>query len=431
MLEELLSKLLGGGQGGFVPPQRQPGDALSPSELGVPQGGGLMALLGGQQQAQQQPQQPQQTQPQQTQEMSAQSRQAPAVAPAGGGINFGDMLGRLGPALMMMSGDPNYTRAGAVMAAQGSKNRQTAQEKAEERAIQNQTAQWLVSKGKSPQEAAIITRDPALMRSVFTEMNGGGTTEDIKNFNVAKQQGFEGSFMDYLAAKRGGAGEYGLQPIYGTGPDGKPVVLQLGKGGAAVQSKIPEGVQISTGIEKVDLGTQWGLLDKRSGQYVGSLPKDVAGKERQEEIGKSQGQASQVIPQVETTVTNALRTIDDLRKHPGIDIGTGLSSRIDPRSIVPGQPGYDFIEKNKTAQGQSFMAAREALKGAGQVTDFEGQKGEQAITNLNTAQSKEQYLGALGNLERMMKQSLSDLKKKAGVAPAEGRPALADPLGLR
>jgi hypothetical protein len=164
MLEELLAKLFGG-QGGPMP---TPSDRqLMPSELGVPPGG-LMALLGGSQ-GPQQPQQQAQPQPQQTQELSAQSRQSPPVGGApslgGGGINFGDMLGRLGPALMMMSGDPNYTRSGAVMAAQNSKNRQTAQEQQQAQQKMTQTYQWLTgARGMDPQQAAIIAQDPTALR---------------------------------------------------------------------------------------------------------------------------------------------------------------------------------------------------------------------------------------------------------------------------
>jgi hypothetical protein len=66
--------------------------------------------------------------------------------------------------------------------------------------------------------------------------------------------------------------------------------------------------------------------------------------------------------------------------------------------------------------------ARDSLKGAGQVTDFEGAKGEQAIANLDAAQSKEQYLVALENVERMLKASYEDMQRKAGMAGG-GAPA--------
>ncbi len=91
------------------------------------------------------------------------------------------------------------------------------------------------------------------------------------------------------------------------------------------------------------------------------------------------------------------------------------------------------------------MAAREGLKGAGQVTDFEGTKGEDAIAALDTAQSDSQYLTALDNLERMMRTSYEDLQRKAsldkvstggdrradqlGTAPAVGAAVGADGLG--
>lgn len=281
----------------------------------------------------------------------------------------------------------------------------------------NQTEGALIKGGMDPELAKTVARDPALLRAVLPHVLGiGGKSSDITEYEYAKRQGFQGTLAEWMQRKRSGAGEYGMTPIYGTGPDGKPVILQLGKSGEAVASKIPEGINISTGVEKVDLGTRWGLIDKRSGQVVGYEPKDIAGKERAEEIGKAQGQATVILPQTKTAVESAVRAINELRNHPGLEIGTGLSSVADPRSWIPGQPGYDFQAKNEQAQGKAFMVAREALKGAGQVTDFEGKKGEQAIANLKTAQSKEQYLKALDELERMLQASYADLQRKAGVS---------------
>lgn len=281
---------------------------------------------------------------------------------------------------------------------------------------QNQTVKALIASGLDPALAQTIAKDKTLLRAVLPQIMGtSGQTSDIREYEYAKKQGFNGTLAEWMQRKRSGAGEYGMTPIYGTGPDGKPVILQLGKSGEAVASKLPEGVNISTGVEKVDLGTRWGLIDKRSGQVVGYEPKDIVGKESAEETGKAQGLARAGLPAAKTAVESAVGVINELRNHPGIDIGTGLSSVADPRSWIPGQAGYDFHQKNVQAQGKAFLVAREALKGAGQVTDFEGKKGEQAIANLNTAQSKEQYLKALDELERMLQASYADLQKKAGV----------------
>lgn len=302
----------------------------------------------------------------------------------------------------------------------------------EQRTI-NQTEQALQARGLSPDIARVVAGNPTLLAGVLQESLGiKQRTDKIKEFEYAKSQGFKGSFTDYIASQRAGAGEYSLTPVYGKDAQGNTVLIQPGKTGTAIQTKIPEGITISSGVEKVDLGTQWGIMDKRTGNIVGYQPKDVAGKASAEEFGKGQGQARLILPQTKTAVDSAFRVIGELRNHPGIDAGTGLSSVIDPRSWVPGQPGYDFQALNEQAQGKAFMAAREALKGAGQVTDFEGAKGEQAIANLKTAQSKAQYLKALDELERMLKASYADLQKKAGAqAQPQSSTSQADPLGIR
>lgn len=281
--------------------------------------------------------------------------------------------------------------------------------------------------------AALLGGAVGLAGMPMTSADTRQGSDDIREYEYARRQGFKGGLADWMAQKRGGAGERGLNPIYGTNEKGETVLIQPTKTGPAHQMELPPGFKVSTGVEKINLGDRYAVYDKRSGEFRGYEPINNAAKERDQEIGKSQGQASQMLPQVETTVKNASTVINNLRNHPGLDIGTGLSSKADPRSWIPGQPGYDFIEMNKTAQGQSFMAARESLKGAGQVTDFEGEEGRKAITNLNTAQSKEQYLAALDTLERMMNASLADLKRKAGQSVAPNAPASsrADPLGIR
>jgi hypothetical protein len=219
------------------------------------------------------------------------------------------------------------------------------------------------------------------------------------------------------------ADELSLNPIQRS-YQGKRQIGQVSKRGGIKWTDV-EG-EILSGLEKVDTGTEVQLRDKRTGEVVTSQPKDVAGKEAQQEVGKQSGQAQAALPGARTALDNALMTVNKLRSHPGLDRATGISNWADPRNWAGGTVGADFLAKNKEAQGQSFMVAREALKGAGQVTDFEGAKGEQAIANLDAAQSREQYLDALATLERMMRASYEDLQKKAGMAgrptPAGGAP---------
>lgn len=218
------------------------------------------------------------------------------------------------------------------------------------------------------------------------------------------------------------ASEYGTDAKQYRDKDGNIVYTQLSKAGGRKDVELPEGAKWLSGVDKIDTGTEIQLRDKKTGEVVASQPKDLAGAEAQKAVGKEAGQAQVAIPAAKTTVENAFKTIGELEKHPGLEAGTGLSNVTDPRSWTPGTDAYNFLTKNKQAQAQSFMGAREALKGAGQVTDFEGERGQTAIAALDAAQSKEQYLAALQDLKRMMQASYNDLQTKAGMA---GGPAAA------
>jgi len=263
--------------------------------------------------------------------------------------------------------------------------------------------------------------DPDLQKSaVQMKVAQMKPKSEIGRFRPTKQGVVDtttGQIVPGTEAMGAEAAEFGTTPVPYIDKDGNTRYTQMSKAGGRKDIDLPEGARWATGVDKVDVGTGTVLLDKKTGADRGVIQKDIIGKESQEEIGKSQGLARQSIPAAKTMVENAFKTIGELETHPGLETGTGLSNVIDPRSWTPGTPAYDFLAKNKQAMGQSFMAARDSLKGAGQVTDFEGAKGEQAIANLDAAQSQGAYLDALKTLKTMMQASYDDLQKKAGVAP--------------
>jgi len=168
------------------------------------------------------------------------------------------------------------------------------------------------------------------------------------------------------------AAEHGTDAKQYIDKDGNLVYTQLSKAGGRKDIQLPEGARWAPGTELKDVGTAFVPVDKKTGAPAGpAIPKDIVGKEAAEEVGKLGGQAQVALPAAKTMVDNAFKTIGELRAHPGLDVGTGASNVFDPRSWIPGTNSYDFQAKNKQAQGQSFMTARDALKGAGQVTDFD------------------------------------------------------------
>lgn len=286
---------------------------------------------------------------------------------------------------------------------------------------ENQTVKALVASGIEPGLAQTIAQDRNLLRAVLPNILGtAGKTSDIHEYEYAKKQGFTGSLSDWMARKRAGAGEYGLQPIWGTGPDGKPAILQLGKSGEAIASKLPEGIQVGKDVIKIDAGTHTILLDPVTRQTIGQIPKNIEQKEAAEERGKAVGQAQVNLPNVLATSQQTLDLIEQIEKDPYRQRGTGGSAIF---NVIPATGGYDFAQKVAQLKGKTFLEAYQSLKGGGAITEIEGQKAENAIARLNTMQTEEAFLQALGELKSVIKAGMERAKQKAGGIQSGSTPA--------
>lgn len=204
--------------------------------------------------------------------------------------------------------------------------------------------------------------------------------------------------------------EYGLNPVFGTDAAGNPILLQVGKSGRAVQTQVPEGVKVSGGVTSVPTGTGTMLVDRRTGQPIREVAKDLQGEQVQRQLGKTQGEALTSADKALTQAQTALEVIDKLRNHPGLDAAVGLTSYIPNR---PGSNAYDFASLLEQAKAKNFMEARQGFKGTGTITDFESQKGEMDVGNLDVGQSKEQFLQTLDDIERGIRNSYAITKRKA------------------
>jgi len=261
-------------------------------------------------------------------------------------------------------------------------------------------------------------------------------TDDIKEFEYARSQGFKGTLQDWMQRKRAGAGEYGLQAIWGTDKDGRPALIQLGKSGEAIQSRLPEGFSPAKDPIKVDMGTHWGFLDPQTRQLVTTQPKNIAGKEEEEARGKATGLAQVALPAAETTTSRALRMLDELEKHPGFSESVGFVLGRLP-ALTP--KAADFRERVQQVDAMVFGDAVEVMRGLGALTDKEGPKVTAARARLNTAKSEEDYKTALKDVREIFTTGIENMRKKAGMAASPSSPAAspaasggaADPLGIR
>lgn len=220
-----------------------------------------------------------------------------------------------------------------------------------------------------------------------------------------------------LAQQAEASGKTSLQPIYGVDQAGNPVVMQPRADGTVVRSKMPDGVQVSKAPIKMDAGTHFVLMDPITRQPIGTVPKDIIGKESAEEIGKARGKAQMDLPRIEDNASQALQTIQQIRNHPGKQWGTG------PLGVLPRVPGTaqaGFVNLVEQAKGKVFLEAFNSLKGGGQITEAEGNKATQALARLDRAQSKEDFETALRDLEVVINDGAARARRAAGNARMRG-----------
>lgn len=287
----------------------------------------------------------------------------------------------------------------------------------------NQTQQLLIQKGLDPGIAKMVTSNPELLKAVLPQIMGtAGQTDDIKEYQFAKKEEPNLTFQQFMQRKRAVSGEYSLTPQYGTNDKGETVLIQTGKSGEAIQTKLPSGVKISSGVDKVDLGTQWGIIDKRTGQMVGTQPKDLRGAEQQKALGEAEGKAAATLPAgvIEAEATKS--KIDDLLKNEGLDSIAGPLDQFRP-SWSLGAKGRDALARYNQLKGTAFLQAFATLKGGGAITEIEGQKAEAAIARMDRAQSEEEFKTSLKDFRDAIDVGMKKLRASAGVGTVPAAPA--------
>jgi hypothetical protein len=117
-------------------------------------------------------------------------------------------------------------------------------------------------------------------------------------------------------------------------------------------------------------------------------------------LGESRGASIAGAPVDVATADMTLQYIDEVREHPGIDIGTGVTS---VGNILRGTPGYDFQNRVDQLLSGGFLTAIDQLRGMGALSNAEGQTATRAISRMDTATSKGEFLDALADYENIVR----------------------------
>jgi len=258
----------------------------------------------------------------------------------------------------------------------------------------------------------------------WAQLAGGGKpTDDIREYEYARRQGFTGTFTDYMQRKRVGAGEFGLNPIFGTDAEGKPAFVQPGKSGTAIQGKLPPGFNIARDPIKVDLGTHWAVLDPQTRQTVGLVKKELAAAEEQKKFGQGQGEAksdlasqSSKMPGLETVV----KKLDDLSEKATYTIAGQATDEVRRQlGMAPRDSSVARAEYEAVVNNQILPLLRDTF--GAQFTEREGAR--LAATLGDPRKSPPEKQAVIKAFIEQKRRDIESLQRRTGELPPESAPA--------
>lgn len=171
------------------------------------------------------------------------------------------------------------------------------------------------------------------------------------------------------------------------------------------------------------------VLPLDPGMVPASLSPTLAAN-KQEALGdaKSRADASEKLPTMELKAKQLIGYMDGVVNHPGYGVGTGtVGSRLPSYS----ETAQDFDERVQQIQGQTFMLAFQDLRGAGPITDTEGEKATAAYGRVaNLKVGSENYKRAVADLKKEVLALVDVVRQKAsGGAPQPNAAPVADSAG--
>ena len=317
---------------------------------------------------------------------------------------------------LAMGSNPNQSLAGAAQMVAAGRTERAGKKN------QNQTVEWLMKQGMSPEEAQMIAGQPNVLSEFLKQrMKGGQQSEYEQRAAAAQQYGLDPNTPEgqayilsgKLPESRGGAAELGLNVVYARDENGKLRAMQPSKAGGLVPADLPDGWTMEPGVKTIDLGTEYGVTD-RSGNIIQRIRKDIAGAESEKALGKAQGELTATLPSDMLSSTQTVAQIDELLRNPGLDAIVGPLDQFRP-SWTMGDQGRDALARYNQLKGRAFLQAYSMLKGGGQITEVEGKKAEDAMARMDRAQDEGDFRQALQDFRDAVQQGQRKLLEKAGI----------------
>jgi len=330
---------------------------------------------------------------------------------SGGGLLGLNLFGvdnsmRLPLALSMLGGGSNsgaFTNAANVMANMGPK----LEEKRLAQAQQNKTLEFL--KQNNPELAQMVDAGMPI--------------------NEAWNQ--------VLKSRQPGSGvSYSKTPVYGT-VNGKTVLGTVGEDGSFKQIDTGE-FQPSSGFDRVDLGTGIGIVDRRTGQVVQTIPKDNYGAAYDTGSGTADAKTAATAREEYASIASkmpglraVIGNLDQLAEKATYTLaGQGLDEGMKQLGMEPREAAVARTEYIAIVDNQVLPLLRDTF--GAQFTVEEGKALRATLGDPNKTPAQKQAV--LKAFIEQKERDLAALASRAGMntpAAPGASPAAADPLGIR
>lgn len=329
---------------------------------------------------------------------------APSQGPVDPAYNSGmQLIGNIGMG-MLASGDRNPMRAlgKSYLVAQNNAREQNKQDAVAAAMMQSAEDK----KRQRQEEADKKAQFDAWVQTLPPDQQGlAKMFPDKFGAAVISQQ-----FPDPTGA--GGDSYYGV-PVPYTNPDGTLGYGLPSKSGGFKPLEAPNGGKFLTPGEK----TQQQAEGRAAGTITGEAKANLPGAIQQAGVTTMQ--------------------IDNVLNDPNLSSVIGWNSWRPDWAATNGM--IDLRSKIEQLKGDSFLQARQLLKGGGQITDYEGKRADQAYSRMELAIKSgnvEDFKNALVDFKTQVQNGVAKLQAIAnGSAPdapsASGAPSADDPLGLR
>ena len=245
---------------------------------------------------------------------------------------------------------------------------------------------------KTQRDDELFPLQKQLMQAQIKKAAEPASSDDIREFQFARNDGFTGSFADWMKQKREMNGATAQQVTWGRDAAGNYVPMQASRDGKLVQSVLPPGVT--------------------------PVPAEVLAFERAsaKEQGEALGRARAALPGAETNAKLMIEAIQGVRniKPEVMATMTGTFTGMLPNVS---KEAVDAQAKIDQVQGKAFLAAFDGLRGGGAITEAEGAKATAAVSRLQAMRvGTDAYKRALDDVEKEVTALLELARKKASAA---------------